>query len=330
MATDVDLYDNHVGGSIECFEAVLGDPDPEALPMTLDARLDTGADTTNAPRSRRRQLVSSCIRFSGASFTVEMRTWIPYIAVACLLIGLMSACVSPPTPSLTVTALPTATPTPTPVRGVDTNAAPATNRNAATTRARHLAERFDEGGVERAYFLDRYVIATGIAVHADALRDWQVVVLEGTSGTSVLCERPGGSMPRELSEPLPSGGLPVLVAGRVSESRSGEDVVIVDCAVLKTGREVEPRSIAKLPAITNVFQGWGLFWAWALFAGLGYLLAFRRRRVTSPWLLTVFVFSHTGGMSALYAFLGSLVLPYHEASGAGSLVVWPLILAFIG
>ena len=138
------------------------------------------------------------------------------------------------------------------------------------------------------------------------------------------------AMPRELSEPLPSGGLPVLVAGRVSESRSGEDVVIVDCAVLKTGREVEPRSIAKLPAITNVFQGWGLFWAWALFAGLGYLLAFRRRRVTSPWLLTVFVLSHTGGMSALYAFLGSLVLPYHEASGAGSLVVWPLILAFIG
>ena len=143
MATDVDLYDNHVGGSIECVEAVLGDPDPEALPMTLDARLDTGADTTNAPRSRRRQLVSSCIRFSGASFTVEMRTWIPYIAVACLLIGLMSACVSPPTPSLTVTALPTATPTPTPVRGVDPNAEPATNRNAATTRARHLAERFD-------------------------------------------------------------------------------------------------------------------------------------------------------------------------------------------
>ena len=62
MATDVDLYDNHVGGSIECVEAVLGDPDPEALPMTLDARLDMGADTTNAPRSRRRQLVSmSCL-----------------------------------------------------------------------------------------------------------------------------------------------------------------------------------------------------------------------------------------------------------------------------
>ena len=331
MATDDDLYDNHVGGSIECFEAVLGDPDPEALPMTLDARLDMGADTTNAPRSRRRQLVRSCIRFSGASFTVEMRTWIPYIAVACLLVGLMSACVSSPTPSLTVTALPTATPTPTPVRGVDPNAAPATNRNAATTRARHLAERFDEGGVERAYFLDRYVIVTGTAVHADALKDRgrQVVVLEGTSGTRVLCERPRGFMPRELSEPLPSGGLSVLVAGRVSESRSGEDVVIVDCAVLKTGREVMPRSIAKIPAITNVFQGWGLFWAWVLFAGLGYLLALRRWRVTSPWLLTVSVLSHTGGMSALYAFLGSLVLPYYEASSAGSLAVWPLILVFI-
>ena len=299
--------------------------------MTLDARLDMGADTTNAPRSRRRQLVRSCIRFSGASFTVEMRTWIPYIAVACLLVGLMSACVSSPTPSLTVTALPTATPTPTPVERRRPESAPATNRNAATTRARHLAERFDEGGVERAYFLDRYVIVTGTAVHADALKDRgrQVVVLEGTAGTRVLCERPRGFMPRELSEPLPSGGLPVLVAGRVSESRSGEDVVIVDCAVLKTGREVEPRSIAKLPAITNVFQGWGLFWAWALFAGLGYLLALRRWRVTSPWLLTVFVLSHTGGISALYAFLGSLVLPYYEASGAGSLAVWPLILAFI-
>ena len=149
----------------------------------------------------------------------------------------MSACVSPQAPSPTVTALPTAKPTPTPVGGVDPNAAPATDRNAATTPARHLAERFDEGGVERAYFVDRDVIVTGIAVRAvrsDALRNWQVVVLEGTSGTSVLCERPGGFMPRELSEPLPSGGLPVLVAGRVSESRSGEDVVIVDCAVLNT------------------------------------------------------------------------------------------------
>ena len=163
----------------------------------------------------------------------------------------------------------------------------------------------------------------------DALNDRrrQVVVLEGILETSVLCERPRGFMPRELLEPLPSGGLAVLVAGRLSESRSGEDVVIVDCAVLKTGRELTPRSIAKLPAITNVFQGWGLFWAWALVAGLGYLLAFRRWRVTSPWLLTVFVLSHTGGMSALYAFFGSLVLPYYDASGVGSLAVWPLILA---
>ena len=258
-----------------------------------------------------------------------MRTWIPYIAVACLLVGPMSACVSPQTPSPTVTALPRATPTPTPVGGVDPNAAPATDRNAATALAKHLAERFDEGGAERTYFLDRYVIVTGIAVRADASNDRrrQVVVLEGSSRTSVFCERPRGRMPRELSEPLPSSGLPVLVAGRVSESRSGEDVVIVDCAVLKTGREVVPRSIAKIPATTNVFQGWGLFWAWALFAALGYLLAFRRWRVTSPWLLTVFVLSHTGGMSALYAFLGSLVLPYFDASGAGDLAVWPLILA---
>ena len=254
---------------------------------------------------------------------------IAYIATACLLVGLMSACASSQPPSPTITALPTATPSPTPVGGIDLNAALATDRHAATAPARHLAESYDEGGVERAYFLDRYVIVTGTAVHADVLKDRgrQVVVLEGTSGTRVLCERPRGSMPRELSEPLPSGGLPVLVAGRVSESRSGEDVVIVNCAVLKTGREVVPRSIAKFPAVTNVLQGWGLFWAWALFAGFGYLLAFRRWRVTSSWLLTVVVLSHTGGMAALYAFLGSLVLPYYDTSGASSLAVWPLILA---
>ena len=31
---------------------------------------------------------------------------------------------------------------------------------------------------------------------------------------------------------------------------------------------------------------------------------------------------------AIYAFLGSLVLPYYDASGAGSLAAWPLTLAF--
>ncbi len=244
-----------------------------------------------------------------------------------MLVGLVSACVSPQTPRPTITSLPTATPSPAVVGGLDPSVAPATDRNAVTTQARHLAERFEEGGLERAYFLDRYVIVTGMAVRTVALKNWQVVELEGAAGTSVLCERPLGFMPREFSEPLPSGGLPVLVAGRVSESRSGEDVVIVDCAVLKTGREVAPRSIAKLPAITNVFQGWGLFWAWAFFAGLGYLLAFRRWRATSSWLFTLFVLSHTAGTLALYAFLGSLVLPYYDASVAGSLAVWPLILA---
>ncbi len=270
-----------------------------------------------------------CVRFSLTGYAFDTQMCIAYIATTCLLVGLMSACASPQTSSSTITALPTATPIPTPVGGIDPNAAPATDRHTASPTARHLAESYDEGGAERAYFLDRYVIVTGIAVRADVLKDRgrQVVVLEGTSETSVLCERPRGSMPRELSEPLPLGGLPVLVAGRVSESRSGEDVVIVDCAVLKTGREVVPRSIAKIPVITNVFQGWGLFWAWVLFAGLGYLLAFRRWRVTSPWLLIVFVLSHTSGMAALYAFLGSLVLPYYDTSGAGSLAVWPLILA---
>ena len=138
------------------------------------------------------------------------------------------------------------------------------------------------------------MFVTGIAIRAERSnnRGRQVVVLEGTSGTSVLCERPRGYMPRELSEPLPSGGLAVLVAGKVSASRSVEDVVLVNCNVVKTGREVVARSIAKLPAMTIIFQGWGYFWTWASFAGTGYLLAFRRRRVTSSWLLIVFVLSH--------------------------------------
>ena len=47
MATDIDLYDTYVGGSGECLQAVLEHPDLEALPTSLDARLDVGGDTVN-------------------------------------------------------------------------------------------------------------------------------------------------------------------------------------------------------------------------------------------------------------------------------------------
>ena len=49
VATDIDLVDTYVGGSQECIDAVLNHPDLEALPSTLDARLDIGGDTLNAP-----------------------------------------------------------------------------------------------------------------------------------------------------------------------------------------------------------------------------------------------------------------------------------------
>ena len=51
VATDIDLYDTYVGGSEECIEAILNHPELEALPATLDARLDIGADTINAPKT---------------------------------------------------------------------------------------------------------------------------------------------------------------------------------------------------------------------------------------------------------------------------------------
>ena len=279
--------------------------------------------------SRKRQMGHLISRDAAQSeLSDNLKDTMGSIFMISLLIGLLSACAPPQTPSPTVAVVPTATPGPKPVGGIDSNAAPDTDRHAANTTASRVAESFNEGGVHRAYFLNRYVIVTGTAVRVDVLknRGRQSVMLEGTSGTSVLCERPRGFVSRELSEPLPSDGLPVIVAGRVSESRSEEDIVIVDCHVLKTGREVTPRSVAKIPAITNVFHGWGLFWAWTLVAGLGYLLAFRRRRVTSGWLLIVFVLAHTGGVSSLYAFLGSLVLPYYDASGVSSLATWPFIL----
>ena len=48
VATDIDLYDTYVGGSVECIEAIMSNPDLEALPTTIDARLDLHGDTINA------------------------------------------------------------------------------------------------------------------------------------------------------------------------------------------------------------------------------------------------------------------------------------------
>ena len=46
--------------------------------------------------------------------------------------------------------------------------------------------------MERAYFLDRYVIVTGMAVRAVALKSLQVVELEGTAGTMCLVRKAAG------------------------------------------------------------------------------------------------------------------------------------------
>ena len=50
VATDIDLYDTYVGGGQGCIEAILNSPDLEALPTTLDARLDLGGDIINATK----------------------------------------------------------------------------------------------------------------------------------------------------------------------------------------------------------------------------------------------------------------------------------------
>ena len=49
VTTDIDLFDTFVGGSKECIEAVLGNPDLEALATTLDAGIGIAADTVNVP-----------------------------------------------------------------------------------------------------------------------------------------------------------------------------------------------------------------------------------------------------------------------------------------
>ncbi len=246
----------------------------------------------------------------------------------CLLAAVLSACASSATPSSTESPVQTATATPTPRRGIDHDAAQPIER-AIEIDADLLASRFDESRAGREAYLGRFVAVTGVAVRRGPARDGGMLLeLEGAPNTSVLCEVPRGLSERRVTNrPFPSDGLLVLVAGRVSETRSQGDVVLVDCTVLKTGTEVI-RSVAQIPAITNIFQGWGLFWAWASLAVLGYLLAFRRWRTTSPWLLTAFVLFHTGGIAVLYALFGSLVLPYYSTNNSvGSLAAWPFILA---
>ncbi len=47
--TDIDGMDTLIGGSAACIEAVLNHPELEALPITLDARVDCGGDALNPP-----------------------------------------------------------------------------------------------------------------------------------------------------------------------------------------------------------------------------------------------------------------------------------------
>lgn len=48
VATEIDLFDTYVGGSEACIQRILNSPDLEALPTTIGARVDLGADTINA------------------------------------------------------------------------------------------------------------------------------------------------------------------------------------------------------------------------------------------------------------------------------------------
>ena len=251
----------------------------------------------------------------------RLRTF--FIAVACCLWAvIVSGCASDAAsglPSVTTSAA---------LDRIDHDVAQPKERAIGIT-AGLLATGFDESAMWREAYGGRFLSVTGAIVRkgsSDSDMGGLLLELEGTQDSSVLCELPKGLNERRVTNrPLPSGGLLVLVAGRVSETRSQGDIVLVDCTVLKTGPEVL-RSIARIPGITNILQGWGLFWAWLLFAGVGYLLAFRRRRATSTWLHAVFVLSHTGAMAVLYACLGSLVLPHFDVGGTGDLATWPWLL----
>ena len=47
VATEVDLYDTFVGGSEACIERILNCQELEALPFSIDGRIDAGADMVN-------------------------------------------------------------------------------------------------------------------------------------------------------------------------------------------------------------------------------------------------------------------------------------------
>ena len=47
VATEVDAYDTFVGGSEACIQRILDCPDLEALPFSIDSRIDGGADMVN-------------------------------------------------------------------------------------------------------------------------------------------------------------------------------------------------------------------------------------------------------------------------------------------
>lgn len=53
VATGIDYNTTLIGSSAACIERILNHPELEALPITLDARLDSGGDTINPPASRR-------------------------------------------------------------------------------------------------------------------------------------------------------------------------------------------------------------------------------------------------------------------------------------
>lgn len=48
VATEIDLYDTYVGGSADCIARILQCPGLEALPTTIETRVDAGADVINA------------------------------------------------------------------------------------------------------------------------------------------------------------------------------------------------------------------------------------------------------------------------------------------
>ena len=48
VATEIDFMETYVGGSADCINQLLGDPELEAFPVSFDARVDFFADTINS------------------------------------------------------------------------------------------------------------------------------------------------------------------------------------------------------------------------------------------------------------------------------------------